>query len=107
MSALTFTRVTQTHDEAAGQVTPASESFAAAAISMEDHEVFRQFGVITSNQVALMATTLPGVDRPRIGDTFVWGLDENGDPAQYTVKDAKPFSPNAIDTVFSYLLGER
>ena len=101
MSAVTFTRVTQTHDAATGRVTPSKLEFATACVSMDAHSVIRQFGLITARQIGVMVSTLPGVYPPRLGDKFPWGGET------YTVKDVKPFSPNGIDTIYSDVLAER
>src|SRR5688572_25039820 len=107
MSTVTFTRVAQTHDEATGQVTPTRVTISAAAFAVLDDESFRPFGLLTENQVVLQATTLPTVDRPRAGDTFVWGTDQAGAPQVWTVARVKPFSMNGVDVIASYVLGEK
>jgi hypothetical protein len=104
MSALTLTRVTQTHDAATGRVTPSTATYAGAAMALESHEAYRQFGLIRANEVALMWCSTPDQYqsnvRPKVGDTFTWG---GGD---FTVNDVKPFDPDGV-AIFSYVKGER
>jgi len=99
-AAVTFSRVTNEHDEATGLLTPTTTTIAGYAIRDTGRpDRYERLGLVPSTNPTLLFAASTFGDEAALGDTVTW------DSATMTVKDVEPVGPAGTAIIAFIVVG--
>jgi hypothetical protein len=97
---ITFTRTTQTYNQATGDVVPVVTTVTGSAIQVKgDPQRYQAMGLILATMPTLLFTPTSYGQVPKPGDAVTWsGVD-------YTVRDVDPLAPDGVVILARVVIG--